>query len=115
MCIRDRHKIERAQWAYAEAAKLAPDNSEINYQLASLSVDQGDFAKALLDIQRIPVSSWRAEEYYIATNSYLNLNQPDKAIDLIEYAERAHWLESEEACLLYTSDAADERSSVDLG
>jgi len=47
----DQHKIERAQWAYAEAAKLAPDNSEINYQLASLSVDQGDFAKALLDIQ----------------------------------------------------------------
>ncbi|HZJ45965.1 MAG TPA: tetratricopeptide repeat protein [Pyrinomonadaceae bacterium] len=97
------HKIERAQWAYAEAAKLAPDNSEINYQLASLSVDQGDFAKALLDIQRIPVSSWRAEEYYIATNSYLNLNQPDKAIDLIEYAERAHWLESEEAATAFAS------------
>lgn len=99
----DQHKIERAQWAYNEAAKLVPDNPEINYQLASLSIDQGEFAKALLYLQRIPEASWRAEEYYIATNSYLNLSQLDKAISLVEYADRQHWLESEEAATAFSS------------
>ena len=99
----DQHEIERAEWAYTEAAKLAPDNPEINYQLASLSIDQGDFAKALIHVQQIPRASWRVEEYYIATNSYLNLSQPDKAISLVDYADRARWLESEEAATAFAS------------
>ena len=36
----DQHNVERARWAYSEASKLAPDNPEVNYQLASLSTDQ---------------------------------------------------------------------------
>ena len=34
---------------------------------------------------------------------------------LIHFLDRAEFLDRHASCLLYTSDAADERSSVDLG
>ncbi|HSE26115.1 MAG TPA: tetratricopeptide repeat protein [Pyrinomonadaceae bacterium] len=99
----DQHKVERAQWAYGEANKLSPDNPEVIYQLASLSSDQQDFPKALIYLQRIPESSWRVEEYYIAINSYLNLSQPEKALGLIAYVEQQHWLDDEAAAAAFSS------------
>jgi len=99
----DQHNVERARWAYSEASKLAPDNPEVNYQLASLSTDQHDFARALTYLQRIPESSWRVEEYYIATNSYLNLSQTEKALGLVAYVERQHWLDDEAAASAFSS------------
>ena len=33
----------------------------------------------------------------------------------IGFSSSGSWISREESCLLYTSDAADERSSVDLG
>ena len=99
----DQHKVERAQWAYEEANKLSPDNPEVNYQLASLSTDRRDFAGALLYLQRIPESSWRVEEYYIATNSYLNLLQTDKALGLVAHVQREHWLDDEAAATAFAS------------
>ena len=41
-------------------------------------------------------------------------NHPD-LVDRIKYTQRGVVTEDLVACLLYTSDAADERSSVDLG
>ena len=37
------------------------------------------------------------------------------SVDQIGLEPRADWCEQAHRCLLYTSDAADERSSVDLG
>src|SRR6185369_2832922 len=99
----DQHKVERAQWAYGEANKLSPDNPEVIYQLASLSIDQRDFPRALLYLQRIPESSWRVKEYYIAINSYLNLSQPEKALGLIAHVEQQHWLDDEAAAAAFSS------------
>ena len=39
----------------------------------------------------------------------------EKAIDYFQKTEKGEFLWNAKPCLLYTSDAADERSSVDLG
>ena len=50
----------------------------------------------------------------LADGEELILSKPDAAeVDRLMAFAREHF--TKEACLLYTSDAADERSSVDLG
>lgn len=78
----DDRKSERAFWAFAEAAKLAPDHPEINYQLASLYAERGDFAPALERLEKIPRQLLNPEHLYLFVKSYLGLGRSDEAIAL---------------------------------
>ena len=44
-----------------------------------------------------------------------HLRDPDQAKDAVQESFARLWAKVDQVCLLYTSDAADERSSVDLG
>jgi Flp pilus assembly protein TadD len=79
----DQNKVDRAIWAYNQAALLVPTNIEVHYQLAILYADLRDFTKALLNLKNIPWDSWRPEDFYLAVNSYLALNRKREALELV--------------------------------
>mgnify|MGYP003381663205 CR=1 FL=1 len=52
---------------------------------------------------------------YDAALSGFAIRIPDEAAAMIAADANVAYVEQDQVCLLYTSDAADERSSVDLG
>ena len=82
---------------------------------AMVSIQNGNFVpmyfKDIIDPKtmktKIRMVDPASESFYIARRYMLRLNQAD--------FDDPHELAKLAACLLYTSDAADERSSVDLG
>lgn len=112
----DEHNDERARWAYSEAARLTPENPDIAYQLATLYAAAGNFAQAIAFLERIPQSSWRFEELYLATKCYLNLGLSDKALPIINSVIRSEALTANEAAafaaVLIKANLPDEANSL---
>jgi tetratricopeptide (TPR) repeat protein len=79
----DQHKNERALWAFTEAAKLAPNNGEINYNLASLYEEEHANERALSYLSKIPRSGWANAEHLLAIKCYLSLGRNDQALSLL--------------------------------
>ena len=112
----DQKKTDRALWAYNNAALLAPTNSEVQYQLALLYTESRNFAKAIAHLKNIPKASWRAEEFYLATTSYLALDQKNEVRDLVSTLNATAILDDAQiaalSSVLIKHDLADEAISL---
>ena len=112
----EQKKIDRALWAYNNAAILAPANSEVQYQLALLYSESHNFAKALSHLKNIPTASWRPEEFYLATTTCLALGQKNEARDLVSTVNATAILDDAQTAalssVLIKNDLADEAISL---
>lgn len=86
--------------AYQQAALVAPNNQEVQYQLAMLYAASRDFSKALAHLNNIRREGWRPEEYFLATTSHLALNQKREALELISTLKTRSTLNDEQTAVL---------------
>jgi tetratricopeptide (TPR) repeat protein len=93
----DQHQIEQSLRAYTEAAKLAPDRDDINYNLAAIYEERDDFVHAVGFLEKIPRSSWGISELYLITKCYLALGKTNEALMLIAPLNRPGALKADEA------------------
>jgi tetratricopeptide (TPR) repeat protein len=75
-------KPDRALWAFTEAGKLAPDNPDINFNLASLYEARQEHALALTHLGRIPASQSGPDHLYLLIRSHLGLGHTREATAL---------------------------------
>lgn len=81
-------KTDRALWAFTEASKLAPDNAEVNFNLAALYEGRRDYARSLQYLEKIPSSSVDAGHLYLLVKSHLGLGQTKEARALLGRLKR---------------------------
>jgi tetratricopeptide (TPR) repeat protein len=77
-------KADRALWAFTEASKLAPDNAEINFNLASLYEGKSEYGRALEYLGKIPSSQMSTDHLYLLIKSHLGLGNTREALGLAE-------------------------------
>lgn len=77
-------KSDRALWAFTQASKLAPDNGEVNFNLAALYEGRRDYARSLEYLEKIPSSSVDAGHLYLLIKSHLGLGHTKEARALSE-------------------------------
>ena len=92
MCIRDRFRARAGHQVYEEALEQLGIRTYVYKGLGFFDAPEVQDLQALLRFLAQPESNLRAAELL-----------------------RSRFVRLSDACLLYTSDAADERSSVDLG
>lgn len=98
----DQHKPDRSLWAYGEASKLAPDRADINYNLASIYLEQREFERSLDYLEKIPRSSWGVQEIQLVTECYLGLGRANEALAVSAPLRRSGALTPDEASTLAT-------------
>src|SRR5678815_1598433 len=97
MCIRDSPEIERANWGQDTPMALASLPGAYAYSDAGNGIGYSYLSLRGFPQRRISVLV-----------DGVPLNDPE--------SHEVYWIDHPDLlCLLYTSDAADERSSVDLG
>jgi tetratricopeptide (TPR) repeat protein len=75
----DLQKPDRALWAFTEALKLAPDNPDINFNLASLYVEKKEYERALEHLSKIPGARRDADQLFLLVKSHLGLGHVEEA------------------------------------
>jgi tetratricopeptide (TPR) repeat protein len=78
----EQRKPERALWAFTQASRLAPDNPNINFNLASLYVDKQEHARALDYLSKIPLQQSGPDHLYLLIKSHLGLGHLKEAAAL---------------------------------
>jgi tetratricopeptide (TPR) repeat protein len=76
---------------------LAPDRSDVNYNLAAIYEERSDFEQALGYLGKIPRASWSVPEFYLATKSYFGLGKTNEALALLAPFKRPGVLNADEA------------------
>ncbi len=77
-----RNETERALRDFTSAAALAPDDPDINYQLAALLTERREFARALSHLERIPRERRALEHLHLVVKCYLGLGRKAEAASL---------------------------------
>jgi tetratricopeptide (TPR) repeat protein len=72
-------KEDRALWAFTEAGKLAPDDADINLNLALLYERRRQYEQSLAHLEKIPSSQMGADHLYVLIKSHLGLGQVREA------------------------------------
>lgn len=72
-------KPDRALWAFTEAVKLAPDNPDINFNLASLYEEKREYARALEHLSKIQEARTDADYLFLLVKSHLGLGHIEEA------------------------------------
>jgi Tfp pilus assembly protein PilF len=75
----DLQKPDRALWAFAEAAKIAPDNPDVNFNLASLYEEKKEYGSALERLSKIPRAERDADQLFLLVKSHLGLGHVEQA------------------------------------
>lgn len=75
----DLQKPERALWAFTEAARVAPDNPDVNFNLASLYEEKGEYERALEQLSKIPGAERDADHLFLLVKSHLGLGHVEQA------------------------------------
>ncbi|HEX8474689.1 MAG TPA: tetratricopeptide repeat protein [Pyrinomonadaceae bacterium] len=75
--------LDRALWAFDAASKLSPDRPDINYNLASVHVERGEYERALASVGKIPREQLKTEHLYLIVRSYLGLGRVGEAQALV--------------------------------
>ncbi|HEX5707201.1 MAG TPA: tetratricopeptide repeat protein, partial [Pyrinomonadaceae bacterium] len=69
--------------AFTSANALAPNNPDINFQLASLLEERREYALSLTHLSKIPRELWALEHLHLAVSSYLGTGRKDEAARLV--------------------------------
>lgn len=72
-------KTDRALWSFTEASKIAPDNPDINFNLASLYESRREYERALGQLAKIPSSQMSADHLHLLIKSHLGLGHVREA------------------------------------
>lgn len=75
----DLGKPDRALWAFTEAAKLQPENPDINFNLASLHEQKKEYERALEYLTQIPVAQADSNVLFLLIKTHLALNHIEEA------------------------------------
>src|SRR5678816_3831484 len=100
-------KNERTNWILDRMGARIPRRGLLRATLVVASM-----APASAVAAETPRHRPSAQEIWARTELYFGTSKPDGEVSEMEFVE---FVDRYITCLLYTSDAADERSSVDLG
>lgn len=75
----DLAKPDRALWAFAEAGRLQPENSTINFNLASLYEQKKEYQRALEYLNKIPPAEVDSDTLFLLIKSHLALDHIQEA------------------------------------
>ncbi|HYN85498.1 MAG TPA: tetratricopeptide repeat protein [Pyrinomonadaceae bacterium] len=67
---------------FTAAAALAPDNPDVNFQLAALLEERREYARALAHLSKIPRELWALEHLHLAVSSHLGAGEKQEAARL---------------------------------
>lgn len=75
----EQRKPERALWAFTEAARLAPDDAGVNFNLALLHEERREYERALEYLAKIPQAQRDADQLFLLVKSHLGLGHVQEA------------------------------------
>src|SRR5678815_5997488 len=108
MCIRDRPLAEKA-------VQLAPKLYAARNVLGRVLLELGQVEKSIRELEEgVKLAPASPEMHFALARAYTRAGRKEDAARERETFKKLQD-EYSQNCLLYTSDAADERSSVDLG